>query len=193
MTRLPTVTLRGLTIAVATAWAAAGVSAPAPAAAQPREPYVRYARLLPLELRGPDVGRVGQPLPGLSVRLQNPGDEAPDARLRIFIHDKEHGPGHHELSPDTVMVEVLERGGWSPVRLEIADGGVMGAIGEEGATEHREHHRRGGFAIGAGFDRRWPLRVTFALPGIYTVVVAVSPDNGSRHLAQPAFVHVEVR
>lgn len=196
MTRLHGLTPRGwvaAAIAAVTASLAAGLCAPGAAWAQGREPYLRAARVLPLELRAPAVGRVGQPLVGLSVRLQNPGDEAPDARLRIFIHDKEHGDGHRELNPDNVRVEVLERGGWRPVLLEIVDGGVMGAVGEEGATTHRERHRRGGFAIRAGFDRRWPFRVTFGQPGTYTVVVAVSPDNGSRHLAQPVFAHIEVR
>lgn len=195
MTQLPGLASRRLWAAAAVVIASlgAGIWAPGPAWAQGREPYVRAARMLPLELRAPAAGRVGQPLPGLSVRLQNPGDEVSDARLRIFIHDKQHGEAHRELNPDNVKVEVLERGGWSPVLLEIVDGGVMGAVGEEGAAEHRERHRRGGFAIRAGFDRRWPFRVTFGQPGTYTVVVAVSPDNGSRHLAQPTFAHIEVR
>lgn len=194
MTRLPRFTTKVLAQAVAAVLllGAAAIAA-SEARAQPREPYVRFSRLLPLQLAAPAAARAGQALPGLSIRLQNPGDEAPAARLRIIVHDKTHGQSHRELSPDNVKVEVQERGGWSPVLLEIVDGGVMGAVGEEDSTEHRERHRRGGFAIGAGFDRRWPLRVTFAYPGTYTIVVAVSPDNGSRHLAQPVFADVEVR
>lgn len=69
----------------------------------------------------------------------------------------------------------------------------MGAIGAESVAVHRERHKRGGFAIPAGFSRTWQLRVTFGLPGTYSLVVAVSPDNGSRHLAQPAHSVIEVQ
>jgi hypothetical protein len=151
--------------------------------------------LLPLELSAPAKARAGQPLVGISVRLQNPGAEAPNSRLRLIIHEKDHGAGHHELNPDNVKVEVLEGGLWKPVLLGITDGGVMGAIGGEGVAQaqHRERHKRGGFAIGGGFNKRWPLRVTFGVRGTYTLLVAVSPDNGSRHLAEPAHSNIEVQ
>lgn len=161
--------------------------------ANPREPY---DRLLPLELSAPAKARAGQPLVGISVRLHNPGADAPDARLRLIIHEQDQGAGgHHELNPDNVKVEVLEGGLWKPVLLGITDGGVMGAIGNEvvGQAQHRERHKRGGFEIREGFNKRWPLRVTFGLPGTYTLLVAVSPDNGSRHLAQPAHSTIEVQ
>ncbi len=161
--------------------------------ANPRDPY---ERLLPLELSAPARARAGQPLVGISVRLHNPGADAPNSRLRLIIHEKEDGAGgHHELNPDNVKVEVLEGGLWKPVLLGITDGGVMGAIGGEAVAQaqHRERHKRGGFEIGAGFNKRWPLRVTFGLPGTYTLLVAISPDNGSRHLAQPAHSTIEVQ
>lgn len=162
------------------------------AMANPREPY---SRMLPLELSAPPTARAGQPIGGISVRLHNPGAEAPNARLRLIIHEKDHrrDAGHQELNPDNVKVEVLEAGSWKPVLLEVMDGGVMGAIGDAQAARHGERHKRGGFAIREGLNKGWPLRVTFGLPGTYTLVVAVSPDNGSRHLAQPAHSNIEVR
>ncbi len=157
-------------------------------------PPERAARLLPLELNAPPTARAGQPLAGISVRLHNPGAEAPDARLRLIIHEKDRGrDGHRDLNPDTVRVEVLESGTWKPVLLGVMDGSVMGAIGGDSAALHGERHKRGGFQIREGFNRRWPLRVTFDVPGTYTLVVAVSPDNGSRHLAQPAHSTIEVQ
>ena len=162
------------------------------AMANPQEPY---SRMLPLKLTVPSTARVGQPTAGISVRLHNPGAEAPDARLRLVIHEADHRghAGHRELNPSNVRVEVQEGGSWKPVLLGVVDGGVMGAIGSEEATQHHERHKRGGFAIREGFDKRWPLRVTFDVPGTYTLVVAVSPDNGSRHLAQPAHSTIEVQ
>lgn len=151
-------------------------------------------RMLPLELSAPPTARAGQPLVGISVRLQNPGAEAPDARLRLIIHEKDRGrDGHRDLNPDNVRVEVLEGGTWKPVLLGVMDGSVMGAIGAESEALHGERHKRGGFQIREGFNRRWPLRVTFDAPGTYTLVVAVSPNNGSRHLAQPAHSTIEVQ
>ncbi|MEQ1805694.1 MAG: hypothetical protein ABL900_09980 [Burkholderiaceae bacterium] len=159
------------------------------AASRAREPY---ERLLPLELSAPATARTGQPLVGISVRLQNPGAQAPNARLRLIIHEKERRPVRRDLNPDNVKVEVQEGGLWKPVALEATDGGVMGAIGSEVVAKHQERHKRGGFAINEGFNKRWPLRVTFGVAGSYTLVVAVSPDNGSRHLAQPAYSNIEV-
>ena len=162
------------------------------AMANPQEPY---SRMLPLKLTAPPTARVGQATAGISVRLNNPGAEAPDARLRLVIHEVDHRShgGHHELNPSNVRVEVQDGGSWQPVQLGVVDGGVMGAIGGEGAAQHRERHKRGGFAIREGFDKRWPLRVTFDVPGTFTLVVTVSPDNGSRHLAQPAHTTIEVQ
>lgn len=168
----------------------AGGLGTAPAGANPRQPY---ARLLPLELTAPGTARAGQPLAGVKVRLQNPGAEAPNARLRLVIHDTERRPERPGLSPDNVKIEVHESGRWKPVLLEAVDGGVMGAIGAETVARHQERHQHGGFAINEGFDKHWPLRVTFGLPGSYSLVVSVSPDNGSRHLAQPAHTNIEVQ
>ncbi|MDH4285430.1 MAG: hypothetical protein OEV35_08945 [Gallionellaceae bacterium] len=158
----------------------------------PPEPY---SRLLPLQLKAPATAQTGIALEGISVNLANPGDEAPNARLRLIIHAKDHShaAGLQELNPDNVKVEVEEAGVWKQVLLGMVEGGVMGAIGTEGATAHRERHRRGGFAIPAGMDKTWNLRVTFGVPGIYTLVSAVSPNNGSMHLAQPAHTTIEVK
>ena len=153
-----------------------------------KPPLKPYPRLLPLELIVPSTAQVGIPLDGVSVNLHNPGGSAPNARLRLMIHDKdpEHATDHPELSPDNVKVEVLENGSWKPVLLGLVEDGVMGAIGPEGVSTHRERHQRGGFAIPAGLNKTWQLRVTLSLPGTYAIVAAVSPDNGSRHLARPA-------
>lgn len=166
-----------------------------PAQAQTTQAQTGQARTTQAQTATGQVAKAGKAGSVINVRLTNPGAEAPNARLRVIIHDKDHqhGAGSHELSPDNVKVEVQESGSWKSVLLEMVDGGVMGAIGVEGVAAHRERHKRGGFAIPAGFDKTWPLRVTFAIPGTYSVVVAVSPDNGSRHLAQPAHHIIEVQ
>ena len=158
-------------------------------------PLKPYPRLLPLQLTIPPTAQTDIPLIGVSVSLKNPGNAAPNARLRLIIHDKDHAHagGHHGLSPDSVKIEVLEEGTWKPVLLGVVSGGVLGAIGTEGGTAHRERHERNGFAIPAGMNKTWQLRLTFSEPGIYTFVAAVSPDNGSRHLAQPAHSIIEVQ
>jgi hypothetical protein len=163
-----------------------------PAMAAPPE---SYPRMLPLQLIAPPTAQAGIPLVGVSVSLLNPGAEAPNARLRLIIHDKDHrdAGGYRELSPDNVKIEVQEGGAWKPVLLGMVEGGVMGAIGTEGVAAHQERHRRGGFAIPAGLNKTWQLRVTFGLPGTYSLVSAVSPDNGSQHLAQPAHSIIEVQ
>ncbi len=163
-----------------------------PGMVAPSEPY---PLMLPLHLIAPPTAQAGTPLIGVSVSLVNPGSEAPNARLRLIIHDKDyrHTGGHRELSPDNVKVEVKEGRSWKSVTLGMVEGGVMGAIGTEGVAVHHEHHKRGGFAIPAGLDKTWQLRVTFGLPGTYSLVSAVSPDNGSRHLAQPAHSIIEVQ
>ena len=158
-------------------------------------PLQPYPRLLPLQLSAPPTAQAGIPLVGISVSLHNPGDAAPNARLRLIIHEKDHSHAgdHIALSPDNVKVEVLEEGAWKPVILGMVSGGVLGAIGTEGGGAHSERHERGGFAIPAGFNKTWQLRVTFSVPGIYSLVTAVSPDNGSTHLAQPAHSIIEVQ
>lgn len=166
-------------------------------------PPLTYPRLLPLQVGAPSQELVGQARAFkarrtgsvITVRLTNPGAEAPDSRLRVIIHDKDHrhGPDSHDLSPNNVKVEVQEGGSWKSVLLEMVDGGVLGAIGTEGVATHRERHKRGGFPIPAGFDKTWLIRVTFDMPGTYSVVVAVSPDNGSRHIAQPVHHIIEVQ
>ncbi len=157
-------------------------------------PLKPYPRLLPLQLSVPPTAQAGIPLTGVSVSLRNPGNEAPNSRLRLIIHDKDHhAVGHHGLSLEDVKVEVLEEGVWKPVLLGVVSGGVMGAIGTEGVSAHRERHERNGFALPAGLNKTWQLRLTFSVPGIYTFVAAVSPDNGSRHLAQPAHSIIEVQ
>lgn len=176
----------------AAATATAHVPGAPPAKAPPLAPY---PRLLPLELIAPPTAHARIPLVGVSVSLLNPGDEAPNARLRLTIHYTDHrdAGGDRNLTSDNVKVEVQEGESWKPVLLEIVEGGVMGAIGTEGVEAHQERHRRGGFAIPAGLNRTWQLRLTFDLPGTYSLVSAVSPDNGSRHLAQPAHSIIEVK
>lgn len=162
-------------------------------AAAPRE---AYGRLLPLNITAPArTATVGKPVAGLVVRLQNPDAEAPASRLRLLIRETntQHVAGEVPPTPANVHVEVQEPGGWVAVALGVVDGGVIGAIGPEGGGPHVERHRRGGFAIPPGFNKSWPLRITFDQRGSYTLVVSVSPDNGSRHLAQPAFTTIEVR
>jgi hypothetical protein len=152
-------------------------------------------RMLPIQLIAPTAAQAGMPLVGVSVSLFNPGTDAPNSRLRLIIHDKDHSHagGQRELNPDNVKVEVEEGGTWKPVLLGMVEGGVLAAIGAEGGAAHRERHGRGGFALPAGLNKTWQLRLTFDLPGTYTLVSAVSPNNGSRHLAQPAYTTIEVK
>ena len=158
-------------------------------------PLTPYPRLLPLRLITPATAQAGIPLVGVSISLQNPGDPAPNARIRLIIHDEDSRQSgvRPVLSTDNITVEVLEGGVWKPVLLGMVEGGVMGAIGTEGVVEHRERHSRDGFAIPAGFNKTWQLRVTISRPGTYSFVVAVSPDNGSTHLAQPAHSTIVVQ
>lgn len=163
-----------------------------PPQAAPLQPY---PRLLPLQLSAPPTAQAGKPIVGVSISLHNPGDTAPSARLRLIIHDNDYGQAsaHQELSPANVKVEVLEHGAWIPVVLGEVEGSVMGAIGATGVSAHRERHQRGGFAVPAGMNKTWQLRLTFNIPGTYSLVAAVSPDNGSRHLAQPVHSIIEVQ
>lgn len=150
-------------------------------------PLKPYPRLLPLQISAPTNAQVDIPLDDITINLDNPGGAAPNARLRIMIHDKDHrlDTEHHDLNTNNIKVEVQEGENWKPVVLGMIEDGVMGAIGSEGVTEHRERHKRGGFAIPPGAKKSWRLRMTFSLPGTYSLVAAVSPDNGSRHIAQP--------
>jgi hypothetical protein len=141
---------------------------------------------LGLTVTGPNVAAVGRPLAGITVKLNNPGEEAPGSRLRIFIHDGED----RELRLEDFKVEVHEGNVWNEVQLEAIDGGVMGAIGADGQP-HKEHHKRGGFTIGKQKNKVWQLRVTFRKAGRYSMVMAVSPDNGATHLAQPVSLSME--
>lgn len=161
-----------------------------PSSGAPQKPY---PRLLPLQLSVPTTAQSGIPLEGITVNLQNPGNTAPDARLRLSIHEASHAAGHIGLSPANVKVEVLQGGSWVPVQLGMVDENVMGAIGAEGGAAHSERYARGGFALPAGLNKTWQLRITFSLPGTYSLIATVSPDNGSRHLAQPAHSTIVVQ
>ena len=111
-------------------------------------------RLLPLQLTAPATVEAGVPFVGISINLLNPGEDATDARLRLIIHEKDHkhSGDHYELNPDTVKVEVLEGGSWKPVILRMGNEAVLGTIGPEGVSEHRELYNHGGFAIPAGLN-----------------------------------------
>lgn len=138
---------------------------------------------------GPQMAQTGIPLTGINVHLVNTGTTArQDARLRIFIHQDE--AVHRDLQADDIQIDVLEGTSWIPVPLKPIDDGVMGAIGTEGSG-HKELHHRGGFAIPAKLNRVWQLRITLRLPGVYTMVTTVSPDNGNTHLAQPSSITLE--
>lgn len=158
-------------------------------------PLQPYPRLLALKLNAPTSAQVDVPFDDININLDNVGDAAPNARLRIIIHAKNYhsDTDQAELNPSTVKVEVQEGEVWKPIVLGMVENGVMGAIGAEGAAEHRERHKRGGFAIPPKSNQAWRLRMTFSVPGTYSVVAAVSPDNGSRHIAQPAFTTIVVQ
>lgn len=160
-----------------------------------KAPLKPYPRLLPLRLQLPSIANVGMPIEGVSVNLRNPGGSAPNARLRLLIHDSVHRKfgTASALSPKNVKLELFERGVWKPVELGVVEGGLMGAIGREGLKEHRERYHRGGFSIPRGLDKTWQLRLTIDLAGSYTLVAAVSPDNGSRHIANPVHAVIDVQ
>jgi len=139
-----------------------------------------------LSVTGPVKAKVGEPLEGVTVRLLNTGKALRDSRLRLYAHV---GQGH-ELGTDDIKIEVKEGNAWKPVPVEPIDEGVMGAIGVAGEG-HKERHESGGFSIGNKASMAWSVRVTFNVPGNYTVVMSVSPDNGSTQLAQPISVNME--
>ena len=140
-----------------------------------------------LNLTGPNNAQVGQPLGGIVVRLINKGLPTRSSRLRLFVHDG----ADRDLKPGDISVAIKEGNTWKEVELETIDGGFMGAIGEAGKI-HGNPHQRGGFDIGDKVTLVWQLRVTFLLPGHYSLVAAVSPDNGSTHLAQPVILDMDV-
>ncbi|GAB6141631.1 hypothetical protein JCM14076_23600 [Methylosoma difficile] len=141
---------------------------------------------LSLTLKGPEIVQSGKPIDTVEVRLVNPGKETADSRLRLFIHDKDD----REIQASDINIDIREKKGWRQLSVEIIDGGVMAAIGEEGDTDN-EHHKKGGFPINKNATQVWQIRLTFRLPGQYTLVVAVSPNNGSTHLAKPASMKIE--
>ncbi len=139
-----------------------------------------------LAVSGPGQVVVGKPFDGIKVQIFNRGLDAPNSRLRLIIHTEVDV----ELKTGDIKIEVKEGDSWQEVQVEAIDDGLMGAVGEPGKP-HTERHKNGGFAIGKNVNRVWPLRVTFLLPGRYILVVAVSPDNGQIHLAQPASLRME--
>lgn len=145
----------------------------------------------PQQTTGRQMAQTKQPFTGIKVQLVNPGVDRPDARLRLFIHPAGE-VDHHDVQTDDIKVAVQEGNSWVSVPLEPIDGGGMGAIGAEG-TGHKDIHQRGGFAIPAKSNKTLQLRITFGSPGIYQVVVALSPDNGNTHLAKPSFITVEAQ
>lgn len=150
----------------------------------------QYPNNLPsvLSLTAPKTGKVGGAINGINIRLVNLANKLPDARLRLLIHSD----GSHEVTPDSIKLEVQESGGWKPLPAELIDEGVMAAIGAEGEG-HKERHKSGGFAIDPGLNKVWKLRMTFNTPGTYQVVAAISDDNGRTHLAEPQHTDIEVK
>lgn len=158
--------------------AAISVSQPTLADSQPR---------LRLTLTGPKNAPSGYPIEGINVRLINQDSvEASASRLRLFIHDDQAT----DLRVADVKLDVQEGNEWKPLPLEQVDGGVMAVISSAGLP-HTEHHKRGGFPINQKSIKEWRLRATLAQPGHYSLVVAVSPNNGGTHLAQPAGLKLE--
>lgn len=142
---------------------------------------------LGLTLTGPKTAPSGYPVDGIKVKLVNQdATDAPASRLRLFIHDELD----RDLQASDIKIDVLEGSDWQALSLEPIDGGVMAAIGSAGLP-HDDNHEKGGFSIDKKTIKEWRLRVTLALAGHYSVVVAVSPDNGSTHLAKPASLKLE--
>lgn len=142
---------------------------------------------LGLTLTGPQTAPSGYPVEGIDVKLVNQeSNDAPASRLRLLIHDELD----RDLQAGDIAIDILEAGDWQALPLEPIDGGVMAAIGSAGLP-HDEYHEKGGFSIDKKTIKEWHFRVTLALEGHYLVVVAVSPDNGSTHLAQPASLELE--
>ncbi len=141
--------------------------------------------ILGLAVTGLESARVNVPHE-MKVKLINPGAAAQDSRLRLYIQDEMD----REVRLADIKIHIQEGKSWKEVQVEAIDGGVMGAVGAEGQV-HKERHQRGGFAIRSKANKSWKIRVTFRLPGRYSVVAAVSPNNGETQLAQPASFSVE--
>ncbi len=140
-----------------------------------------------LTVTGTDQATVGRPLTDINIRVSNRGLDTPESRLHLIIHAK----GHQELKACDIKIEVRKGNVWKAVQFEAIDnGGLMGTIGEQGKP-YIEGHKHGGLAMDKKENKLWPLRVTFLIPGRYTLVVAASPDNGQTHLAQPASLSIE--
>jgi hypothetical protein len=166
----------GVTFAIVSA--AVSVSQPTLADTRPR---------LGLTLTGPKNVPSGYPVEGISVRLINSDSvEVSASRLRLVIHDDQAS----ELRLADIKLDVQEGNEWKPLPLEQVDGGVMAAISSAGLP-HSEHHKRGGFPINKKTIKEWRLRATLAQAGHDSLVVAVSPNNGGTHLAQPASLKLE--
>ncbi len=148
---------------------------------------VNPQQTLDLTVAAPGTATVGQPLEDIVVRLLNGGPPARDSRLRLIVH----ADTDREIRTGDITIDVQEDVTWKQVLVEPIDSGVMGAIGEKGSP-HDELNERGGFEIPANANMDWRLRVTFRIPGRYTLVVSVSPDNGSTQLATPASINMEV-
>ncbi len=176
--RKPTYHLKSIGVTLFIISAAFGVSQPTLAEARPR---------LGLSLIGPKNAPSGYPVEGINVKLVNQDSlEAPASRLRLVIHNDQSS----DLRVADVKLEVQEGNEWKLLPLEQVDGGVMAAISSAGLP-HTEHHKRGGFPINKKTIKEWRLRATLAQAGHYSLVVAVSPNNGGTHLAQPASLKLE--
>ena len=160
--------------------AAMAASSTRSSAAGPRPPP------LGLTLVAAPSVQAGQPLDAVTVRLVNPGAATADSRLRVFVHDRED----REIGINDIKIDIQEGNTWNNVKVEAIDGGVMGAVGAPGKP-HDQIHNHGGFHITHHVTKIWQLRLTFRLPGLYSVVAAISPDNGATHLAQPAKLSIE--
>jgi len=146
-------------------------------------------KMMDLKVTGPQTAQAGEPLYGIDVQLVNPGSAMQDARLRFLII-RDEAEAKANLQTGDIKIDVQEGNSWVSVPLEPIDGGVMGAIGEEGKG-HKEGHKRGGFAIPAKLKKQLHLRVTFRLPGTYQFTQSVSPNNGDTHFAQPSYITIE--
>ncbi len=97
---------------------------------------------LKIEAKGSTLGKVGKPIGVIKVVLINPGMAMPNSRLRIFVHGSEGS----EVRLQDINIEVKEKSIWKQIQVEAIDGGVLGALGEEGKP-HKERHKHGGFSI----------------------------------------------
>jgi hypothetical protein len=141
---------------------------------------------LGLSITGPQTTTVGNALKGLTIKLANTGQAAQNSKLRLLVHHQ----ADYAIKAGDIKIDVLEQRTWQPLQVELIDSGIMGVISETGKS-HNRNHKHGGFAIPAKKHQTWQIRITFAIAGSYNMVVAVSPDNGSTHLAQPVSYRLE--